>query len=190
MTPTIEPVASFTWTLNNPNNNKIPNEDSQDLQIDDSNLFEPNRFAGLDEVEGGARITYGMRFGAFGDSGELVSGLFGQSYRISGEHDEFDPSTGIDQSLSDYWGRIDLTPDESFRVRYRFRIDQQSLTPTQNEVGAVFGPRRAPLQRRLHLARKRPGAGRKPEPRGGHRRRVARPVAFALAARRDPAQPG
>ncbi len=142
VTPTIEPVASFTWTLNNPNSNEIPNEDSQDLQIDDSNLFEPNRFAGLDEVEGGARVTYGMRFGAFGDSGELLSGLFGQSYRISGEHAEFDPSTGIDQSLSDYWGRIDLTPDEAFRVRYRFRIDQQSLTPTQNEVGAVFGPRR------------------------------------------------
>jgi LPS-assembly protein len=142
VTPMIEPIASFTWTLNNPNSNQIPNEDSQDLQVDDSNLFDPNRFAGLDEVEGGARITYGLRFGAFGDSGELLSGLFGQSYRISGEHSEFDPSTGIDQALSDYWGRIELTPAESFRVRYRFRIDQQSLTPTQNEVGAVFGPRR------------------------------------------------
>ncbi len=142
VTPTIEPLASFTWTLDNPNRNQIPNEDSQDLQIDDSNLFEPNRFAGLDEVEGGARVTYGLRFGAYGDSGELLSGLFGQSYRISGEHAEFDPSTGIDQSLSDYWGRIDLSPDPAFRVRYRFRLDQQDLSPTQNEVGAVFGPRR------------------------------------------------
>jgi LPS-assembly protein len=142
VTPTIEPVASFTWTLDDPNSNQIPNEDSQDLQIDDSNLFEPNRYAGLDRVEGGARVSYGLRFGAYGDSGELLSGLFGQSYRISGEHDEFDPSTGIDQPLSDYWGRIELTPDESFRVRYRFRLDQPSLAPTQNEVGAVFGPRR------------------------------------------------
>jgi LPS-assembly protein len=142
VTPTIEPVASFTWTLNNPNSNKIPNEDSQDLQIDDSNLFEPNRYAGLDEVEGGARVSYGLHFGAYGSSGELVSGLFGQSYRISGEHKQFDPSTGIDQSLSDYWGRIELSPDPAFRVRYRFRVDQQTLTPTQNEVGALLGPRR------------------------------------------------
>jgi LPS-assembly protein len=142
VTPTIEPVASFTWTLNNPNNNQIPDEDSQDLQIDDSNLFEPNRYAGIDEVEGGARVTYGLRFGAYNDAGELLSGLFGQSYRISGEHDEFDPSTGIDQSLSDYWGRIDLSPADFFRVGYRFRIDQQTWTPTQNEVSTDFGPRR------------------------------------------------
>jgi LPS-assembly protein len=142
VTPTIEPIASFTWTLNNPNNNHIPDEDSQDLQIDDSNLFEPNRYAGIDEVEGGARVTYGLRFGAYNDAGELLSGLFGQSYRISGEHDEFDPSTGIDQSLSDYWGRIDLTPADFFRVGYRFRVDQQTWTPTQNEVSTAFGPSR------------------------------------------------
>jgi LPS-assembly protein len=142
VTPTIEPIASFTWTLDHPNSNKIPNEDSQDLQIDDSNLFQPNRYAGLDRIEGGARISYGLRFGAYGDSGELASGLFGQSYRISGEHNDFDPSTGIDQPLSDYWGRIELSPDPAFRVRYRFRIDQQTLTPTQNEVGAVLGPQR------------------------------------------------
>ncbi len=141
-TSTLEPIASFTWTLDDPNANAIPNEDSQDLEIDDTNIFEPDRFAGLDRVEGGARISYGMRYGAYGDSGELVSGLLGQSYRLSGEEKEFDPESGINQSLSDYVGRIDVTPDPSFRVRYRFRIDQDSLTPTRNEVGATFGPRR------------------------------------------------
>ncbi len=142
VTPMIEPVASFTWTLNDPNNNDIPNEDSQDLEVDDSSLFDPNRYAGLDRVEGGARISYGLRFGAFGDSGQLLSGLFGQSYRISGREDQFDPDTGINRPLSDYVGRIDVTPDPAFRVRYRFRLDQATLTPTRNEVGAVFGPRR------------------------------------------------
>jgi LPS-assembly protein len=141
LTPLIEPVASFTWTVDDPNKNEIPNEDSQDLEFDDSNLFQPNRFAGLDQVEGGARISYGLRFGAYGDSGELVSGLFGQSYRLSGD-DDFSPSSGIDQAFSDYVGRIDVSPDPSFRVHYRFRLDQNDLTPTRNEVGAVVGPRR------------------------------------------------
>jgi LPS-assembly protein len=142
VTPMIEPLASFTWTLDDPTNNGIPNEDSQDLEVDDSSLFDPNRYAGLDRVEGGARISYGLRFGAYGDSGELLSGLFGQSFRISGREDQFDPDTGINEPLSDYVGRIDVTPDPSFRVRYRFRLDQATLTPTRNEIGAIFGPRR------------------------------------------------
>jgi LPS-assembly protein len=142
VTPVVEPTASFTWTLNDPNWDAIPDEDSQDFEFDDSNLFEPNRFPGIDEVEGGSRLSYGMRFGAYGNSGELLNGLFGQSYRISGEHQEFDPSSGVDQALSDYVGRIELVPDPSFRVRYRFRLDQQNLNPTRNEVGAILGPRR------------------------------------------------
>jgi LPS-assembly protein len=142
LTPLLEPVASFTWTDDDPNKGAIPNEDSQDLEFDDSNLFAPSRFSGLDRVEGGARISYGLRFGGYGDAGELVSGLFGQSYRLSGE-DEFGPESGIDDDFSDFVGRIDLSPDPSFLVRYRFALDQKDLTPTRNELGAVVGPRRA-----------------------------------------------
>ena len=142
MTSTLEPIANFTWTLDNPNANSIPNEDSQDLEVDDSNIFEPNRFAGLDRVEGGAKVSYGMRFGTYGDSGELVSGLLGQSYRLSGENKEFDPESGINEALSDYVGRIDITPDPFSRLSYRFRVDQSDLAPTRNEVNARFGPRR------------------------------------------------
>ena len=57
VTPLLEPVASFTWTLDDPNYDDIPNEDSQDLEFDDSNLFQPNRFAGVDRVEGGAKLA-------------------------------------------------------------------------------------------------------------------------------------
>jgi LPS-assembly protein len=141
LTPLLEPVASFTWTINDPNPSGIPNEDSQDLEFDESNLFEPSRFSGLDRVEGGARISYGLRFAAVGDGGEVLSGLFGQSFRFSGD-DDFGPNSGIDDDFSDYVGRIDLAPDPSFRVRYRFRLDQDDLTPTRNEVGAAVGPPR------------------------------------------------
>jgi LPS-assembly protein len=140
LTPLIEPVASFTWTVDDPNDGSIPNEDSQDLEFDDTNLFEPNRFAGLDRIEGGARISYGLRFAASGEAGEVVSGLFGQSYRFSGDED-FGPNSGINEDFSDYVGRIELQPDPAFRVRYRFRLNQGDLVPTRNEVSAVVGPR-------------------------------------------------
>jgi LPS-assembly protein len=141
LTPLIEPVASFTWTINDPNDGSIPNEDSQDLEFDESNLFEPSRFSGIDRVEGGARVSYGLRFAAVGGEGEVLSGLFGQSFRFSGD-DDFGPNSGIDDDFSDYVGRIDVSPHPSFRALYRFRLDQDDLTPTRNEVGAVVGPRR------------------------------------------------
>jgi LPS-assembly protein len=142
LTPLLEPVASFTWTVDDPNQDDIPNEDSLDLEFDDSNLFAPSRFSGLDRVEGGARISYGLRFGGYGEAGELVSGLFGQSYRLTGDNDDFGPNSGIDDDFSDYVGRIEVAPDPSFRVRYRFRLDQSDLTPTRSEIGALVGPRR------------------------------------------------
>ena len=46
-------------------NGSIPNDDSRDLQIDTSNLFEPNRFPGYDRVEDNSRITYGLRSGLY-----------------------------------------------------------------------------------------------------------------------------
>jgi LPS-assembly protein len=142
LTPLLEPVTSFTWTVDDPNDDDIPNEDSQDLEFDDTNLFEPSRFSGFDRVEGGARLSYGLRFGGYGDAGELVSGLFGQSYRFTGKEDDFGPESGIDDDFSDFVGRIDLSPHSSFRVRYRFGLDQADLTPTRNEIGASLGPRR------------------------------------------------
>ena len=141
LTPLLEPIASFTWTEDNPNDGDIPNEDSQDLEFDDTNLFSPSKFSGLDRVEGGARLSYGLRFGGYGEAGELISGLFGQSYRFTGEND-FGPESGLDDDFSDYVGRIDLTPDPLLRVRYRFALDQADLTPTRNEVGALLGPSR------------------------------------------------
>jgi LPS-assembly protein len=87
-------------------------------------------------------VSYGLRFAGLGDSGEVVSGLFGQSYRFFGDTSDLDASSGIDDDFSDYVGRIDFAPDPAFRVRYRFRLDQDDLTPTRNELGAVVGPSR------------------------------------------------
>jgi LPS-assembly protein len=140
LTPLIEPVASFTWTINDPNDGSIPNEDSQDLEFDDTNLFEPSRFAGIDRVEGGAKVSYGLRFAAADQYGEVVSGLFGQSYRFSGNND-FGPDSGINDDFSDYVGRIEVSPVSWFRARYRFLLDQNDFSPSRNEVGAVVGPR-------------------------------------------------
>lgn len=142
LTPVIEPVASLTFIPEGSDKEDIPNEDSQDLELDDTNLFEASRFPGLDRVEEGARLNYGLRFGAFGDRGELISGLFGQSFRF-GDDSNLPASSGLDGTLSDYVGRLDFNPSRWLSVRYRFRLDQDSLGLLRNEIGALVGPPRA-----------------------------------------------
>jgi LPS-assembly protein len=136
----VEPVAMATAATSGHNSGEIPNEDSQDFEFDDSSLLEPNRFPGLDRVEGGSSIAYGIRFGTY-TSRPVLSGLFGQAYAF--EQDlEFDPSTGLDEKLSDFVGRVNLTPAPWLDLWYRFRLDRKDLTFVRNELGVFTGPPR------------------------------------------------
>jgi LPS-assembly protein len=134
----IEPVAMATWATTGNNEDDIPNEDSQDFEFDDTSLFEPNRFPGLDRVQGGANLAYGLRFGTYTQSG-LISGLIGQAYTFD-QDPEFDPGTGLDTKLSDYVGRIDFTPGAWLGARYRFRLDREDFEFVRNEVDVGVGP--------------------------------------------------
>ena len=64
---------------------------------------------------------------------------------------EFDPSTGLDDELSDYVGRIDLTPADWLDLRYRFRLDQNDLTSSRNEVGVAARPAARALRCQLSV---------------------------------------
>ena len=139
LTPVIEPIASLTLAPTGLNDDDIPNEDSLDLEFDDTNLFEESRFPGLDRVEEGSRITYGGRFGAIGSSGEKFNALFGQSFRFQ-KDDQFDADTGLDGRFSDFVGRVEFTPNPWLSGRYRFRLDRNDLTPVRNEVLGAVGP--------------------------------------------------
>lgn len=133
----IEPIVSATWSTTGNNPSSIPNEDSQDVEFDDTNLFKPSRFPGIDRVEGGGKISYGVRYGLFGDRRETVSGLFGQLYKL--EDDPRDDSGLGGSGFSDYVGRIDVRPTDWLNLRYRFQIDHNSASLLRNEVGANVG---------------------------------------------------
>ena len=139
LTPVIEPIASLTLAPTGLNDDDIPNEDSLDLEFDDTNLFEESRFPGLDRVEEGSRISYGWRFGVIGSSGEKFNALFGQSFRFQRD-EQFDASTGLNGRFSDYVGRVEFTPDPWFSGRYRFRLDRDTFVPVRNEVRVALGP--------------------------------------------------
>lgn len=136
----IEPVVAGVLTTYGGNPEEIPNEDSTDLEFDDTNLFEPIRFTGLDRIESGPKVSYGLRFGSYADSGASVSGLIGQSWRAA-DDDLFAQGSGLEDNLSDFVGRIQAAPYPWLDLNYRFRLARDLGSIPRNDLYTVFGPR-------------------------------------------------
>lgn len=135
----LEPITSVVISPYGGNPNTIPNEDSQEVEFDDTNLFSSSRFSGLDRVESGPRINYGVRWGAFGAGGGYSSFLIGQSYRLR-KDDTFAEGSGLEDNLSDIVARAQVSPGPHFDLTYRTRLDKENFQPKRNEVAVSVGP--------------------------------------------------
>lgn len=130
-----EPILSVT-AAPNISNNKIPNEDSNDVQIDASNIFEPNRFPGIDRIEDQSRVTYGLRGGLFGYGGSSGEAFIGQSYRLSKNDNPFPEGSGLDQRSSDIVGQLSGRYSNQYYADYRFQISSDDMSSQRHEVDA------------------------------------------------------
>ena len=83
-TQTIEPIAQVIVRPNETSIGKLPNEDSQSLIFDDTNLFKIDKFAGWDRIEGGGRANVGIQYTTQFNRGGSISTVFGQSYQLFG----------------------------------------------------------------------------------------------------------
>ncbi|MBF0167156.1 MAG: LPS-assembly protein LptD [Alphaproteobacteria bacterium] len=139
-TDVVEPIVVGTVSPNGMNPTRIPNEDSLDFEYDDTNLFSPQRFTGLDRVEGGPRVAYGVKWSVFGNKPGAMTALLGQSYRAHVD-ETYAADSGLKDNLSDYVGRISINPVGNFMMLYRFRFDKDTLASKRSEVGARIGPK-------------------------------------------------
>jgi len=135
---TLEPVAAFTWSPYGGNPDDIPNEDSTELEFDDTNLFSTNRFSGLDRVEGGPRLAYGLKWGVFGSRGGSTSVFVGQSWRPKTD-DTFASGSGLEDNFSDIVARVNVKPGEHLDLSYRTRFSANNLAPNRNEITMTAG---------------------------------------------------
>jgi len=141
---TIEPIAMVVAGPKGSNPSTIPNEDSLAFDFDDTDLFVPNRFAGLDRVDGGERVDYGLQTSIYGDRGGSSQLLVGQSYRLQNNSD-FTVGSGLANKLSDVVGRGIVSPNGYFDFVYRFRLDKDNLRPRRHEAGFSGGPEKLRL---------------------------------------------
>jgi LPS-assembly protein len=135
----VEPVVQFVAATIGGNPAKIPNEDSTAFELDDSNLFRPNRFAGTDRVSSGQRLDYGANFTASGAAGGRGAFFFGQSYNLQ-RNAVYTPGSGASGNLTDYVGRLLVSPASYLDLVYRFRLNHNNLGFSRNEVGLSGGP--------------------------------------------------
>ena len=148
-TQTIEPIAQVIVRPNEPSIGKLPNEDSQSLIFDDSNLFKVDKFSGWDRVEGGGRANVGVQYTAQFNRGGFVNALFGQSYQLFGTNSFAvgDPTnTGLNSGLDTNALRlcrraspISRTSIYTFTTRFRFDHDDlRRCSGSKLEAAANF----------------------------------------------------
>jgi LPS-assembly protein len=133
-TQTLEPIAQVIVRPDEPNIGQLPNEDSQSLIFDDSNLFKVDKFAGWDRIEGGGRANVGVQYSTQFNRGGFVNVLFGQSYHLFGTNSFAVADTtntglgsGLDTNRSDYVSRVSYQPDHVFTLSTRYRFDRESF---------------------------------------------------------------
>lgn len=133
LTPRVQFVASPQTK-----NLAIPNEDARAIDLEDSNLFALNRFAGYDRWEDGSRVTYGAEWNYQRPRLEM-SAIVGQSYRLTNEPTILPPGTGLSDRFSDIVGRVTLKYSKWLEVTERFRVDKDNFHVRRNEVDATIG---------------------------------------------------
>ncbi|SEH30896.1 LPS assembly protein LptD [Magnetospirillum fulvum] len=140
MSQVIEPVGMLAASPVGGNSSRIPNEDSIDFELDETNVLRPNRLVGLDRVEGGLRGGYGLRWTAYPRVGGKVGAQVAQGWRQHADS-TFKEGSGFTDSFSDYLGRLEIVPTGLLTLSDRIRLDKDTLQIKRNEATLAVGPR-------------------------------------------------
>ena len=118
----LEPVVQLIYTAAPSINDIVPNEDSQQVEFDETNLFDLNRFPGRDVTETGSRANIGATYTLYHDDGWSL-GLAGGLVVRSEASEQFDEDTLLGGSRSDILGAISFKSAPNFNVIGRFLFD-------------------------------------------------------------------
>jgi LPS-assembly protein len=114
--------------------------DSKFMELDASNLFEEDRFAGYDVFESGARANYGIRYSRSGS--EKLSLFVGQNYNIDVPEDLYAEGSGLKNvsGLSDVVASVQYSPAPFFSINYKTRLEQETLAANRHDLSLGIGP--------------------------------------------------
>jgi LPS-assembly protein len=131
---TLNPLVQVHLTPNAKQSSRIPDEDSQSFELDESNLLSTNRFPGIDRQSTGNRLDYGLGYEVTNHEGQKIRSFVGQSLQPNAAA-VYTRDTGAGQKVSDVVGGVAVGLSPNTEVTYRFRRDHQDLTSRRNEIG-------------------------------------------------------
>ncbi|MCL2469441.1 MAG: LPS assembly protein LptD [Alphaproteobacteria bacterium] len=134
----IEPIAMLSLAPNVSHNTTLPNEDSFGVEFDETNLFASSRFSGVDRLEGGARVAYGLRHAVMADNGWQIDMIGGQIFRLRRD-DNFAEGTGLNERFSDIVGRVNFLLSPWLTLNYGFRMDHGRFSFARQGLYAAGG---------------------------------------------------
>lgn len=135
----VEPRVGVFVAPNTAQGYKVPNEDSRFPEFNTYNLFSPSRFAGLDRLDTGSRVVYGLGGQAsMSQDNALVEAFMGQSVSLS-EPRDFLRYTGLEYRWSHYVGRLAGTYQDWLSLETRLLMNRVHLRPERQEFLASVG---------------------------------------------------
>ncbi len=135
----VTPIAQLIYAPYGDNPPNVPNEDSTDFQLDDTDIFSINRLPGYDLVETGPRANVGILANLIYPTGS-VDFLVGQIYRLKPDP-IFAGNTELSGTRSDLVGKVTVNFLPHLSVTDRVDVDSSTGTLDRNEVyvDAIYG---------------------------------------------------
>ena len=100
----------------------------------------PVRFPGLDRVDTGTKVAYGLRFSSLGPRATEFSGTLRPELLVHRRTRSSRPDSGVQDHLSDYVGAFYVRPSALLDLSYRFRLGKDDLKFRRSDALAAFGP--------------------------------------------------
>lgn len=138
LTVVLEPLAQLAISPRATTNPYIPNEDSQVIDFDETNLFEANKSPGFDYYEGGARANVGGRVTFRWDSGGQAQLVAGRSLRTVPDPTLPAAST-LNRTASDWVVAASAEPFAGLSGYTRALIDSRTDDVSRLEAGLNAG---------------------------------------------------
>ena len=131
----LEPRMQVFISPNDYQNDKIRNEDSNAVDLSSSNLFDSNRYSGLDRIESGVRANYGIALKKVMNNGNILNSSIGQSYNTN-KQQLFNNNSGFKEKRSEIIGDIFLN-NSIYDLSYDYRFSED-LTLNRNSLEALI----------------------------------------------------
>lgn len=150
----VEPLAQLSMSNRAKLDPRIPIEDTQTFELDETSLFRVDRLPGYDAYEGGARLTAGARTTLRWDEGRTASLFIGRSIRADEEaafllsipdrpDRVYDPS-GLASKTSDWVVQASFAPTDRIRGWGHATVDSSGdIRRAEAALDATWGRRNA-----------------------------------------------